>query len=65
MHEGDFVRAGQVLGRMDTAVLEAQHREAEAQLQKAEIGIKTAKSLVIQRETEKTASVAVVGSARG
>ncbi|HEY7750168.1 MAG TPA: biotin/lipoyl-binding protein, partial [Aestuariivirgaceae bacterium] len=59
--EGDFVKAGQVLAKMDAAVLEAQHREAEAQLQKAEIGIETAKSLVIQREAEKTASIAVVG----
>lgn len=44
--EGDFVTAGQVLARMDTAVLEAQHREADAQLRKATIGIETAKSLV-------------------
>jgi HlyD family secretion protein len=46
---------------MDTAVLEAQLREAKAQLQKAEIGIETAKSLVTQREAEKTAALAVVG----
>jgi HlyD family secretion protein len=59
--EGDFVTAGQVLARMDTAVLEAQHREADAQLRKATIGIETAKSLVTQREAEKTASVAMVG----
>jgi len=30
--EGEFVRAGQVLAKMDTAVLEAQRREAMAQL---------------------------------
>ena len=41
VHEGDFVRAGQVLARMDTAVLEAQRREAEAQLSQALIGIET------------------------
>lgn len=35
--EGDTVAAGQVLAKMDTAVLEAQLREAEAQLQRARI----------------------------
>jgi HlyD family secretion protein len=33
--EGDFVEAGQVLARMDTAVLEAQLHEAEAQRARA------------------------------
>jgi HlyD family secretion protein len=47
-NEGDFVRAGQILAKMDTAVLEAQLREAEAQLQRALIGIETAQSLVTQ-----------------
>jgi HlyD family secretion protein len=59
--EGDFVKAGQVVARMDTAVLDAQLREAEAKLQKALIGVETAKSLVTQRESEKTAALAVVG----
>jgi HlyD family secretion protein len=58
--EGDFIEAGQVLARMDTAVLEAQLREAKAQLARAEIGIETAKSLVTQREAEKAAAEAVV-----
>lgn len=61
VREGDFVSAGQLLARMDTAVLEAQLREAEAQLRKAVIGIETAKSLVVQRDAEKTAAVAIVG----
>ena len=56
--EGDFVTAGQVLAKMDTDVLEAQRREAEAQLQQALIGIETAKSLVTQREAEKAAAQA-------
>ena len=59
-NEGDFVRAGQILARMDTAVLEAQHREAQAQLQRALIGIEIARSQVTQREAEKAAVVAVV-----
>ena len=58
--EGEFVRAGQALARMDTAVLEAELREAEAQLQRALIGIETARSVVTQREAEKAAATAVV-----
>lgn len=60
VNEGDFVRAGQELARMDTAVLEAQLREAEAQLQRAQIGIETAQSQVTQREAEKQAADALV-----
>jgi HlyD family secretion protein len=45
---------------MDTEQLDAQRRQAEAQLQRALIGIDTAKSLVTQREAEKRAAVAVV-----
>jgi HlyD family secretion protein len=58
--EGDFVEAGQVLARMDTDVLQAQRREAEAQLARARISIETAKSLVRQREAEKAAAQASV-----
>jgi len=39
VNEGDFVTAGQIVARMDTAVLEAQLREAEAQLRRAVIAI--------------------------
>ena len=60
VNEGDFVRAGQVLAKMDTAVLEAQLREAEAQLRRARIGIETAQSLVTQREAEKQAAEALI-----
>ncbi|MCA1408324.1 biotin/lipoyl-binding protein [Ensifer sp. IC3342] len=59
-NEGDFVAVGQVLARMETEQLEAQRRQAEAQLQRAMIGVDTAKSLVTQREAERTAAVAVV-----
>lgn len=58
--EGRLVTAGQVLARMDTAVLNAQMREARAELQKAEIGIETALSQVTQREAEMQAATAVV-----
>lgn len=60
VNEGDFVSAGQSLARMDTAVLEAQRREAEAQLQRADIGIRTARSQVEQRHAEKRSAIAVV-----
>ncbi len=58
--EGDFVRAGQVLARMDTATLEAQRREAEAELSRASISVETAESLVIQRQAESEAARALI-----
>jgi len=58
--EGDFVKAGDVLARMDTTQLEAQRRQAEAQLQRARIAVDTANTLVAQREAERTAAEAVV-----
>ena len=64
VREGDFVQAGQVLARMDTEQLEAQRRQADAQLKRATIGVDTAKSLVTQREAEHRAAVAVVEQRR-
>ncbi|MFA6267933.1 MAG: HlyD family efflux transporter periplasmic adaptor subunit [Pseudolabrys sp.] len=58
--EGDFVTKGQILVHMDTEVLEAQRREAEAQSRRAVIGVDTARSQVVQRQAEKRAAVAVV-----
>ncbi len=60
VNEGDFVSAGQVLAKMDTAVLEAQRREADAQMQQALIGIEVARSRVAQGEAELAAAQAVV-----
>jgi len=60
VNEGDFVRAGQTLANMDTQVLTAQRKEAEAQLQGAIIGVDTAKALVVQRKAEKQAVSATV-----
>ncbi|MFH5926669.1 HlyD family secretion protein [Roseomonas sp. SXEYE002] len=60
VNEGDFVRAGQVLAVMNTDALQAQRREAEAQLQRARIAVETARSLVTQRAAEKGAAQAVV-----
>ncbi len=58
--EGDFVKSGQILARMDTQQLEAQRREAEAQLQQARYAIETAQSQGNQRISEKAAAVAVL-----
>jgi HlyD family secretion protein len=58
--EGDLVEAGQVLARMDTAQLDAQHRQAQAELRRTSIGVETAKSLVKQRQAEQASAVAVV-----
>ncbi len=59
--EGDFVRAGQVLVHMDTRTLEAQRHEAEAQLERATIGIDTAQAVVKEREAEQVAAKANIG----
>ncbi|HCW91435.1 MAG TPA: glycoside hydrolase family 43, partial [Marinobacter sp.] len=62
--EGDFVGAGDELARMDTAVLEAQRREAQARLQQARMGIETAQSQVTQRQAEKQAAEALIAQRR-
>ncbi len=50
--EGDFVEAGQLVGRMDTSVLRAQLREAQAELTKARTAVATANAVVAQRTSE-------------
>nr|WP_294552273.1 biotin/lipoyl-binding protein [uncultured Rhodopila sp.] len=64
VNEGDFVRRGQVVARMDTAVLNAQHTEAVAELAKAESGITIAQSQVAQRQSDQAAAQAVVAQRR-
>ncbi|ALG90437.1 MULTISPECIES: HlyD family secretion protein [Actibacterium] len=58
--EGDFVEAGDVLVQMDVVQLNAQKRQAEAQLRRAQIGVETANSLVVQATAERKAAKAVV-----
>ncbi len=58
--EGDFVESGQVVAKMDTDVLMAQLREAEAQLRHAKSAVETARSTVVQRESEKAAAQSLV-----
>ena len=58
--EGDFVTAGQVLARMDTDVLQAQAKQADAQKQQAVIGVETARHQVIQRQAERQSAQSLV-----
>lgn len=51
-HEGDTVEAGQVLAVMDTSALEAQLREAEAQIRQAEDSRKVALAQVSAKQAE-------------
>jgi HlyD family secretion protein len=60
VNEGDFVTAGQVVAQMDTDVLQAQLRQAEAQGRQAQSAVATARSQLSQRQSEKTAAEAVV-----
>src|SRR5437660_866691 len=62
--EGDLIAAGQALAQMDTVQLEALHRQAQAQLRRATIGIETAKSLVTQRQAEKKAATGILWPCR-
>jgi HlyD family secretion protein len=60
VNEGEFVIAGQILVEMDTDSLQAQRREADAQLRRAVISVDTARAQVVQRKAEKDAALAVV-----
>ncbi|HEY0663567.1 MAG TPA: HlyD family efflux transporter periplasmic adaptor subunit [Thiobacillaceae bacterium] len=60
VREGDFVTSGQVVALMDTDVLEAQRRQAEAQLQQAISAVAMANSQIAQRQSDRAAAVAVV-----
>ncbi|RMC39443.1 glycoside hydrolase family 43 [Paracoccus siganidrum] len=62
--EGQFVRKGDVLVQMDVLQLNAQKRQAEAQLRRARIGVETAESLVAQAQAQRTAAEAAVEQAR-
>ncbi len=60
VREGEFVTAGQVVAQMDTDVLDAQRRQAEAQLQQAISAVATANSQIAQRQSDRAAAQAVV-----
>ena len=52
VREGDMVEPGQVLARMDAAVLEAQLHQAEAEKRRAEEERNVAVAIAAQRENE-------------
>jgi HlyD family secretion protein len=54
VNEGDFVEAGQVVARMDTQTLDAELRQAQAQVKQARNAVETAKAIVAQRDSELT-----------
>lgn len=58
--EGDFVKSGEILARMDDNVLAAQKTEAKAKVRQAESAKQTAISVVNQRKSEHNAAKAVV-----
>ena len=60
VQEGETVAAGDVLVHMDTQQLEAQLREAQAQLRRGRIARDVAESGVAQAEAERSAALAVV-----
>lgn len=61
--EGDFVKLGDVLVQMDVVQLNAQKRQAEAELARAEIGVETARAVVEQAEAQVRAAQASVDQA--
>lgn len=63
-NEGDFVRAGDVLVQMDVVQLNAQKRQAEAQLRRSEIGVEAATAVVAQAEAQQRAAEAAVDQAQ-
>ncbi|WAP66826.1 HlyD family secretion protein [Jiella pelagia] len=63
-NEGDFVKAGAVLVQMDVIQLNAQKREAEAQLRRARIAVDTARTMITKAKAEKRAAVANVDQAK-
>ena len=62
--EGDFITAGQVLAKMDTAVLEAQLREGLARLRQAENSVRIANSQVAQAVVSQRVAEAEVARIR-
>ncbi|WP_426138979.1 HlyD family secretion protein [Pseudomonas sp. DWP3-1-2] len=58
--EGDFVQPGQVIATMDVQVLNAELKQAEAQVRQADNAVLTAEAVVEQRENEKNAAEAQV-----
>jgi HlyD family secretion protein len=59
VNDGDGVEAGQVVARMDTQTLEAELRQAQAQVRQAQQAKATAAAIVAQRESAKVTATAI------
>ncbi|EOX8535030.1 efflux RND transporter periplasmic adaptor subunit [Salmonella enterica subsp. diarizonae] len=57
VNEGQFVRQGEVLAKMDTRVLQEQRLEAIAQIKEAESAVAAARALLEQRQSEMRAAL--------
>ncbi len=64
VEEGETVARGEVLARMDTQQLDAQLREAQAQLKRGKIARDVAESGVVQAEAEHSAALALIAQRR-
>ena len=60
VNDGDFLKAGDIVARMDTQTLEAELRQAQAQVRQAQQAKATAAAVVAQRESAKATAAAVV-----
>ena len=60
VHEGDYVKAGEILAYMDTDVLNAQLREVQGKLLQANNFVAVKQSTLIQRKCEKIVAEAVL-----
>lgn len=64
VNEGDFVQAGQVLARMQSDALDAQHDEALAQVRKAITAVAGAKAQLAARRSDVAARTSDVAAAQ-
>ncbi|MAK56707.1 MAG: glycoside hydrolase family 43 [Pusillimonas sp.] len=60
VEEGEFVKPGQILARMDTATLDADLDQARARLRQSQNALETARAVVALRESELQAAQAFV-----
>ncbi len=60
VHEGNYVKTGEILVNMNPDVLQAQLREAHGKLLQAQSDVATDQSKIIQRKSEKAAAEAIL-----
>jgi HlyD family secretion protein len=60
VNDGDVIEAGQIVARMDAQTLEAELRQAQAQVRQAQHAKATAAAVVVQRDSAKATAAAIV-----